>query len=443
MSKPEKDEEEEKEDKEMAEEDENKEKDEQKKTEKDQAEEEKGKQQKGAKNPAQNNFDFPKEEEKEEDMVDENEQIDQQEISNKNEDDMLELEKMKQVNEHNQKKLSTQIEEKMEQLEEKLIKSELEQMQGEIPSFEEVMNLREELKKDLAEDHHSQKKSDEMWRKFERVTSHLSQQLCEQLRLILAPTLATKLKGDYKSGKRINMKKIIPYIASQFKKDKIWMRRTKPNKRQYQIMLAIDDSRSMADNGKGQLALEALTTISKALSKLEVGEVSVLSFGTQVKLLHGFDMPFTDQHASRVISEFNFKQNDTNMQLLMQKVVPIMELAKQQSSSSFLDNLQLAFIISDGILESRGNQLKRWIREAAEKNILIVFILIDNNKNDTGKSESVLDIQSIEFVGEKMVKSLYIDKFPFPYYIVLRNIENLPEILADSLRQWFEMTNND
>ena len=442
MTKPEKDEEAEEDDKEMVQEDEN-EQDNQKKTEKDQAEEEKGKQQKGAKNPPQNNFDFPKEEEKEEQMEDENQQIDQEEISNKNEDDLIELEKMKQINEHNQKKLSSQIEEKMEELEDKLIKSEIEQMEGEIPSFEEVMNLREQLKKDLAEDHHNQKKSDEMWRKFERVTSHLSQQLCEQLRLILAPTLATKLKGDYKSGKRINMKKIIPYIASQFKKDKIWMRRTKPNKRQYQIMLAIDDSRSMADNGKGQLALEALTTISKALSKLEVGEVSVLSFGTQVKLLHGFDMPFTDQHASRVISEFNFKQNDTNMQLLMQKIVPIMELAKQQSSSSFLDNLQLAFIISDGILESRGNQLKRWIREAAEKNILIVFILIDNNKNETGKSESVLDIQSIEFVGEKMVKSLYIDKFPFPYYIILRNLENLPEILADSLRQWFEMTNND
>ncbi len=47
--------------------------------------------------------------------------------------------------------------------------------------------------------------------------------------------LATKLMGDYRTGKRINMRKVIPYIASQFKKDKIWLRRTKPSKRNYQV----------------------------------------------------------------------------------------------------------------------------------------------------------------------------------------------------------------
>ncbi len=66
------------------------------------------------------------------------------------------------------------------------------------------------------------------------------------------------------------MKKVIPYIASQFKKDKIWLRRTKPSKRTYQILLAIDDSKSMSNNHSGYLACEALTLISTALAKLEV-----------------------------------------------------------------------------------------------------------------------------------------------------------------------------
>lgn len=83
----------------------------------------------------------------------------------------------------------------------------------------------------------------QLWRRYDALTADLSAQLCEQLRLILQPSLATKLKGDYRSGKRINMKKVIPYIASQFKKDKIWLRRTKPHKRSYQVLLAIDDSR--------------------------------------------------------------------------------------------------------------------------------------------------------------------------------------------------------
>ena len=62
-----------------------------------------------------------------------------------------------------------------------------------------------------------------------------ARELCEQLRLVLEPTLASKLRGDFKSGKRINLKKIIPFIASQFKRDKIWMHRTAPVNRTYQV----------------------------------------------------------------------------------------------------------------------------------------------------------------------------------------------------------------
>lgn len=41
---------------------------------------------------------------------------------------------------------------------------------------------------------------------------------------------------------------IIPYLASQFRKDKIWMRRTQPNQRDYRILIGVDNSSSMADN---------------------------------------------------------------------------------------------------------------------------------------------------------------------------------------------------
>ena len=50
------------------------------------------------------------------------------------------------------------------------------------------------------------------------------------------------------------MRKVIPYIASQFRKDKIWLRRTKKSKRDYQIVLAVDDSSSMADNHSKQVS---------------------------------------------------------------------------------------------------------------------------------------------------------------------------------------------
>jgi midasin len=46
------------------------------------------------------------------------------------------------------------------------------------------------------------------WHELERKTLPLSQELCEQLRLILEPTQASRLKGDYKTGKRLNMRKV-------------------------------------------------------------------------------------------------------------------------------------------------------------------------------------------------------------------------------------------
>ena len=70
-------------------------------------------------------------------------------------------------------------------------------------------------------------------------TRNLSSSLTEQLRLILEPTKATKFKGDFRTGKRLNMRKIIPYIASGFRKDRIWLRRTKPSAREYQVILLL------------------------------------------------------------------------------------------------------------------------------------------------------------------------------------------------------------
>ena len=68
------------------------------------------------------------------------------------------------------------------------------------------------------------------WSHHENSTHTLALYLVEQLREILRPTSATKPRGDFRSGKRLNLKRIIPYIASGYKRDKIWMRRSVPSK---------------------------------------------------------------------------------------------------------------------------------------------------------------------------------------------------------------------
>lgn len=50
------------------------------------------------------------------------------------------------------------------------------------------------------------------------------------------------------------MRRVIPYIASYFQNDQIWLRRTKPSKREYQVLIAVDDSASMSENECSQVS---------------------------------------------------------------------------------------------------------------------------------------------------------------------------------------------
>ena len=143
----------------------------------------------------------------------------------------------------------------------------------------------------------------EVWKECESKMCPLVYELCERLQLVLEPTKTAKLKGDYRTGKRLNMRKVIAYIASDFRKDKIWLRRTKPSKRQYQIVIAIDDSSSMADNKSKQLAFESLALLGKSLSLLEAGELAVMSFGQTVNLLHSFNEPFNDNTGVKLLTQ--------------------------------------------------------------------------------------------------------------------------------------------
>eukprot|EP00455_Lapot_gusevi_P015782 TRINITY_DN1803_c0_g1_i3.p1 TRINITY_DN1803_c0_g1~~TRINITY_DN1803_c0_g1_i3.p1 ORF type:complete len:851 (+),score=329.23 TRINITY_DN1803_c0_g1_i3:117-2555(+) len=306
-------------------------------------------------------------------------------------------------------------------------------------SAEELQRLRTELDADLqqwSQQAEQQELAFQIWRKLDLLTSDLATQLCEQLRIILEPTLASKLSGDYRTGKRINMKKVIPYVASQFRKDKIWLRRSRPSKRAYQILMAIDDSESMMANGAGRLALEAVSMMCRALTRLDVGQIGLLSFGEQIRLLHPFHLPFTDQSAAYSLSQFHFNQSKTQWPKLLENVVGLLEQAKLENpSSASQDHLQLVFIISDARVQQERDIVARWSREAADKRQLLVLIVIDTIDSNS----SILSLKSVTYPGGKIKVVEYLDNFPFPYYIILRKLEALPEIVADALRQWFEL----
>ncbi|GMH33343.1 hypothetical protein BSKO_01177 [Bryopsis sp. KO-2023] len=284
-----------------------------------------------------------------------------------------------------------------------------------------------------------------LWHQCQSLTANLAGELAEHLRLILEPTQASRLAGDYRTGKRINMKKVLAYVASQYQKDKIWMRRTKPDKRRYQVLLAIDDSKSMAENGCGVFALESLTLLCRAMARLEVGELGITSFGGagDVNVLHPLGTPFTDASGPGVVSKMKFSQDnsieDRPMVELMTGLTHMLDIA-QHSHSSGASSLssqslhQLVLVIADGRFHEKES-LKRLAHDLCErKGVLLTFIVLDNPSN------SLLDLSSVTFVDGKPQFSKYLDDFPFPLYIVLRDIAALPRTLADLLRQWFQIS---
>lgn len=314
----------------------------------------------------------------------------------------------------------------------------------------------------------------------ESSTRNLSLLLAEHLRLILSPTQATKMRGDFRTGKRLNIKRIIPYIASSYKRDKIWMRRSVPSKRTYQILLAIDDSKSMAESGSDTLAFETMALIARALTILEAGELAILGFGADVHVAHDFSTPFTAEAGAEVVRRLTFEQSRTDVRRLMVKSLEMFREARLKASGATSELWQLMLILSDGVCEGH-EEIRRLVREAREERVMVVFVIVDAAATSTGlspvgggggggatgastpasgintpaaglaasqgknkkKHSSILDLQTAEFkkdplTGEMRVQTTkYLDTFPFGFYLVVRDVLELPGVLAGALRQWF------
>ncbi|WFD33761.1 hypothetical protein MCUN1_000578 [Malassezia cuniculi] len=295
-------------------------------------------------------------------------------------------------------------------------------------------------------------RASELWRSYVSLTADLAFGLCEQLRLILVPTLATRLNGDYRTGKRLNMRKIIPFIASDFAKDKIWLRRTKPSAREYQVLLAIDDSKSMAEGRNIHLAYQTLALVSGALSRLEVGDIGICRFGHGVDMLHDFGhTSFSEAHGGEILSRLRFDQTGTNMPLLIDRSLEVLQEARnKRTSASSSDLWQLEIIISDGVCQDH-DRLRALLRRAAEERVMIVFVVVDaepgesSNGSSTSSAarSSILTMNQVNYHTDAAGKlqldmKRYIDTFPFEHYVIVRDVHALPAVLATTLRQWAE-----
>lgn len=316
----------------------------------------------------------------------------------------------------------------------------------------------------------------QLWTLYTSLIMPLSIALCESLRLILAPTLATRLRGDFRTGKRLNMRRVIAWVASEYTKDRIWLRRVKPSARAYQVLLAVDDSASMRGSGGGavHLAYQTVVLVAQALGRLEAGEVGVARFGAGWELVRGFGEGAQDWGSSPVLgggvlSALTFRQQRTDVAGFLEGSLGVLEAAREASGSrgATKDLWQLEIIISDGICQEH-ERLRRALRRARSMRVLVVFIVLDalNEGSSTlvpgasnttatassatsGSQSSILALNQVSYrqsptTGQmELTMERYLDSFPFEYYVVLRDVEALPRVLADTLREFFEKVNEE
>ena len=246
------------------------------------------------------------------------------------------------------------------------------------------------------------------------------------------------------------MRKIIPFIASDFAKDKIWLRRTKPSAREYQVLLAMDDSKSMAESRNIHLAYQTLALVSGALTRLEIGDIGICRFGSQMDMHHDFgSTTFTDRHGGQILQHLRFQQTRTDMFALLEQSMSVLRRAREQHASASAAELwQLEIIISDGVCQDHA-KLKALLRRAAEERIMIVFVIVDacdeSSPADTHQAQrsSILAMNQVNYhmdaAGKLQLEMKhYIDTFPFEYYVIVRDVQSLPQVLATTLCQWAE-----
>lgn len=203
----------------------------------------------------------------------------------------------------------------------------------------------------------------------------------------------------------------------------------------------------------------AISLVSQALKFLESGKLSIASFGEEPKIILNHSDQFD---GPKLVNSLNFSQNQSRIGELLDFVrIASAEDAGSGSDNGIFENLLL--VLSDGrnIFSEGEQRVRNSVKLTRLQRIFIVYIIIDNPENkvkfDSVVTEeklfltkrslqrSILDIQVPKFSADRksLTMNSYLDSFPFPYYVIVRDLSQLPLVLSDAMRQWFELVNSE
>ena len=184
----------------------------------------------------------------------------------------------------------------------------------------------------------------------------------------------------------------------------------------------------MQENAGG-LALQSVCLITQALTLLGIGEVGVARFGERTEIVHPLGEQWNDDAGASLVESFDFQDKKTIVHDLIGSSLSYLDACRKNGS------VQLLFIISDGFFSDK-EKVKQLAIQAQLRNLLVVFVIMA----DSSTPYSILTTRA--FKPGTMEPVMYLDDFPFSFYLIIQDPQALPLKLGDALRQWFDLANS-
>lgn len=133
-------------------------------------------------------------------------------------------------------------------------------------------------------------------------------------------------------------------------------------------------------NNSKTLTLQAISLVSQALTLLESGRLSIVSFGEAPQIVLNYSDQFD---GPKLVSSLNFSQNQSRIAELLEFVRVAASSGEDAAGSDngLFENLLI--VLSDGrnIFSEGEQKVKNAVKLARLQRIFVVYVIIDNPEN--------------------------------------------------------------
>lgn len=166
----------------------------------------------------------------------------------------------------------------------------------------------------------------------------------------------------------------------------------------------------------------------------------ICKFGKNVKIISDFlmasDCSANNSLGRKLINELQFQQDKTDLCNLLDVLSHKFEEARYILSAGSTAK-QMLIILSDGrgVMADGLERVKNSLKRLEFQQITVLFLIIDNGE------KSIMDIKIAQFKSDGSVNLIpYLEHFPFPFYVIINGIKQLPLAITNAIQQWFEFT---